>query len=299
MPMRLETLLPLGKVDPGLRAPQTGLDLAAVAADAALIEELGYDGVAIEETKQDPYVVLALAAQATARLRVSTAIAMAFPRSPTITAMSAWTLQRLAKGRFTLGLGPQVRAHIERRYGLAWSAPGPWMREYVGAVRAIWRCWQQQQPLEVKGPHYRLNLMPPLFDPRSDRASRNSHPSRRRQRADVPSGGRGRRRGASAPDLLGRLHCQCHAARAGQGCPSRRPLARDVQDLPQAAGGDGGNRRGACLARRRRARQACLLSFDPQLPGRGLLPRPGRAGAPAEPARPRPGLGKNARLRQR
>jgi len=163
--MRLETLLPLGKVDPGLRAPQTGLDLAAVAADAALIEEIGYDGVAIEETKQDPYIVLALAAPVTTRLRLSTAIAMAFPRSPTITAMSAWTLQRLAKGRFTLGLGPQVRAHIERRYGLAWSPPAPWMREYVAAVRAVWRCWQQQVPLEVKGPHYRLNLMPPLFNP--------------------------------------------------------------------------------------------------------------------------------------
>src|SRR5262245_31346228 len=142
-PMRLETLLPLGKVDPGLRAPDTGLDLAAVAADARLLEEVGYDGVAVEETKQDPYIVMALEAAATTRLRVSTAIAMAFPRSPTITAMSAWTLQKLANGRFTLGLGPQVRAHIERRYGLAWSAPGPWMREYVGAVRAVWRCWQE------------------------------------------------------------------------------------------------------------------------------------------------------------
>jgi probable F420-dependent oxidoreductase len=164
-PMRLETLLPLGKVDPGLRAPATGLDLAAVGADARLLEEVGYDGVAVEETKQDPYIVMALAAAATTRLRVSTAIAMAFPRSPTITAMSAWTLQTLAKGRFTLGLGPQVRAHIERRYGLAWSAPGPWMREYVAAVRAVWRCWQDNRPLDVKGPHYALNLMPPLFNP--------------------------------------------------------------------------------------------------------------------------------------
>ena len=112
-----------GQEAPGLRAPETGLDLAAVAADARLLEEVGYDGVAIEETKQDPYIVMALAAAATTRLRVSTAIAMAFPRSPTITAMSAWTLQKLAKGRFTLGLGPQVRAHIERRYGLVWSAP--------------------------------------------------------------------------------------------------------------------------------------------------------------------------------
>ena len=163
--MRLETLLPLGKVDPGLRAPETGLDLGAVAADAKLLEELGYDGVVIEETKQDPYVVMALAAQATTRLHVGTAIAMAFPRSPTITALSAWTLQKLSRGRFTLGLGPQVRAHIERRYGMPWSAPGPWMREYVGAVRAIWNRWQSNAPLDFKGAHYTINLMPPLFDP--------------------------------------------------------------------------------------------------------------------------------------
>src|SRR5262245_28351427 len=77
--VRLETLLPLGKVDPGLRAPEIGLDLDAVAADARLLEELGYGSVVIEETKQDPYVVMALAAQATTRLQIGTAIAMAFP----------------------------------------------------------------------------------------------------------------------------------------------------------------------------------------------------------------------------
>ena len=90
--MRLETLLPLGKVDPGLRAPETNLDLHAVADDARLLEELGYDGVVIEETKQDPYLVMALAAQATKRLNIGTAVAMAFPRSPTVTALSAWTI---------------------------------------------------------------------------------------------------------------------------------------------------------------------------------------------------------------
>jgi probable F420-dependent oxidoreductase len=161
----LETLLPLGKVDPGLRAPAIGLDLDAIAADARLLEELGYDGVVIEETKQDPYIVMALAAQATTRLKVGTAIAMAFPRSPTITALSAWTMQKLSRGRFTLGLGPQVRAHIERRYGMSWSAPGPWMREYVAAVRAVWNRWQNNATLDFKGAHYSINLMPPLFDP--------------------------------------------------------------------------------------------------------------------------------------
>jgi probable F420-dependent oxidoreductase len=163
--MRLESLLPLGKVDPGLRAPETGLDLASVPQEARILEEAGWDAVVLEETKQDPYVVLALAAQATQRLGIGTSVAMAFPRSPTVTALSAWTLQNLSRGRFRLGLGPQVRAHIERRYGMTWSPPAPWMREYVEAVRAVWRCWQQQAPLDFKGRHYAIDLMPPLFDP--------------------------------------------------------------------------------------------------------------------------------------
>jgi len=163
--MDVETLMPLGKTDPGLRAPEVALDLAAVGDTARLLEELGYDGICVEETKEDPYVVMALAAQATTRLKLGTAIAMAFPRSPTVTALSAWTLQRLSKGRFTLGLGSQVRGHIERRYGFRWSAPGPWMREYVQAVRAVWDCWQAGKPLDFQGEHYKLDLMVPLFDP--------------------------------------------------------------------------------------------------------------------------------------
>jgi hypothetical protein len=163
--MQIETLLPLGKTDPGLRLAETMLEIGRVVDDARLVEALGYDGLVVEETKDDPYVVAALAAQATMRLRLSTAVAMAFPRSPTITALSAWTLQKLSRGRFTLGLGSQVRGHIERRYGVRWSAPVPWMREYVAAVRAVWDCWQRGTPLEVKGPHYRINLMVPLFNP--------------------------------------------------------------------------------------------------------------------------------------
>ncbi|WP_422000794.1 TIGR03617 family F420-dependent LLM class oxidoreductase [Reyranella sp.] len=163
--MLLETLLPLGKVDPGLRAPETPLDLATVGRDARLLEELGYDGLVVEETKDDPFILLALAAQATTRLRIGTSVAIAFPRSPAVTAMSAWTLQKLSHGRFTLGLGTQVKAHIERRFGLPWSPAGPWMREYVGAVRAVWDCWQTGAPLDVRGPHYTINLMVPLFNP--------------------------------------------------------------------------------------------------------------------------------------
>jgi probable F420-dependent oxidoreductase len=163
--MRLETLLPLGKVDPGLRAPEVALDLASIGRDARLLEEVGYHGMVVEETKDDPFILMALAAQATRTLRIGTSVAIAFARSPTVTAMSAWTLAKLSKGRFTLGLGPQVKAHIERRYGLPWSPAGPWMREYVSAVRAVWAHWQNGAPLDIKGPHYNINLMVPLFNP--------------------------------------------------------------------------------------------------------------------------------------
>jgi probable F420-dependent oxidoreductase len=163
--MKVETLLPLGKVDPGLRAPEVPLDIHRVGEDARLVESMGYDGLMVEETKQDPYIVMALAAQATTRLKIGTAVAIAFPRSPTVTAMAAWTLAKLSRGRFTLGLGTQVKGHIERRFGGHWSPPGPWMRDYVRAVRAIWTAWQDGTPLAFESEHYKLNLLVPLFTP--------------------------------------------------------------------------------------------------------------------------------------
>src|SRR5690348_1928860 len=163
--MEIETLLPLGKTDPGLKAPEASLDLAAVASDAQLLEQVGYDGIVFEETKDDPFVLVTLAAQATTRLKLATGVAIAFPRSPAVTALSAWTLQKLSRGRFTLGLGSQVKGHIERRYGMAWSAPGPWLREYVQALRAIWDCWQNGTKLDFQGEHYKLSLTVPLFAP--------------------------------------------------------------------------------------------------------------------------------------
>src|SRR5712671_1203587 len=141
------------------------LDLHAIAAEARLLEEIGYDGLVVEETKHDPFILLALAAQTTRTLKLATSVAIAFPRSPTVTAMSAWTLQKLSRGRFTLGLGSQVKGHIERRYGMVWSAPGPWLREYVQALRAIWECWQNGTKLDFQGEHYKLSLMVPLFAP--------------------------------------------------------------------------------------------------------------------------------------
>jgi len=163
--VKIETLLPLGKLDPGLRASAAPLDIARVGEDARLAEELGYDGVITEETKEDPYIVIALAAQATSRVSLATAVAVAFPRSPTVTAHSAWTLQKLSRGRFVLGLGSQVKGHIERRFGMTWSGAGPWLRDYVRAVRAIWDCWQNGTKLDFDSEHYRLNLMVPLFAP--------------------------------------------------------------------------------------------------------------------------------------
>jgi probable F420-dependent oxidoreductase len=163
--MKIETLLPLGKLDPGLRAAAAPRDIRAVADDARRAEALGYDGILTEETKDDPYIVMALAAQATSQVSLATAVAIAFPRSPTVTALSAWTLQQLSGGRFVLGLGSQVKGHIERRYGMRWSAPGPWLREYVQALRAIWDCWQNGTKLDFQGERYKLSLMVPLFAP--------------------------------------------------------------------------------------------------------------------------------------
>ncbi len=163
--MLVETLLPLGKLDPGMREPDTPLHISDFAAGALQAEEAGLDAVLVEETKDDPYQLLALGAAATSTIGLGTSVAMAFPRSPTVTALSAWSLQKLSGGRFILGLGSQVRAHVERRFGMQWSAPAPWMRDYIGAVRSVWQTWQTGEPLRFESEHYNLNLMVPLFDP--------------------------------------------------------------------------------------------------------------------------------------
>jgi probable F420-dependent oxidoreductase len=163
--VKVETHLPLGKVDPGLRATDARLDVRTVPEAARRVEDLGFDGLVLTETKEDPYIVMALAAATTSRIDLTTAVAMAFPRSPTITAMTAWTMQRASGGRFILGLGTQVKGHIERRYGMKWSAPAPWLSDYIAAVRAVWNCWQHGTELDFHSDHYDLTLMNPLFDP--------------------------------------------------------------------------------------------------------------------------------------
>ena len=163
--MIVESLLPLGKLDPGLREPDTPLDIRRFAELARTAEEVGLGAVLVEETKDDPFQLLALGSTTTSTIQLGTSVAMAFPRSPTATALSAWSLSKVSNGRFLLGLGTQVRAHIERRYGLKWHAPAPWMRDYVNAMRAVWDCWQNRTPLQFESQHYKLDVMVPLFDP--------------------------------------------------------------------------------------------------------------------------------------
>jgi probable F420-dependent oxidoreductase len=136
-----------------------------VAATARALEARGVAGVRTSETAHDPFLPLALAGAATARLQVGTAIAVAFARSPMTVATTAHDLQRLTRGRFVLGLGTQVRAHVERRFSMPWTAPAPRMREYVAALRAIWSAWQEGTPLRFRGEHYRHTLMTPVFAP--------------------------------------------------------------------------------------------------------------------------------------
>ncbi|MBI1847958.1 MAG: TIGR03617 family F420-dependent LLM class oxidoreductase [Candidatus Rokubacteria bacterium] len=140
-------------------------DLKTIASHARKVEAMGYDCLWSSETQHDPYLPLAVAATATTRVRLGTAIAVAFPRSPMITAHIAWDLQKASDGRLLLGLGSQVKGHNERRFSVKYEAPAKKMREIVLALRAIWDCWQNGTRLNFKGEFYRFDLMTPFFDP--------------------------------------------------------------------------------------------------------------------------------------
>ncbi|HUS17579.1 MAG TPA: TIGR03617 family F420-dependent LLM class oxidoreductase [Chloroflexia bacterium] len=140
-------------------------DLREAGRYAAAAEEIGFAGIWTAEMQHDPFLPLGVAAVATDRVQLGTAIALAFPRSPTAMAYTAWDLARASQGRFVLGLGTQVKAHIERRFGVAWDAPVERLRDYIGAVRAVWDCWQTGERLRYDGPYYTLKLMTPFFNP--------------------------------------------------------------------------------------------------------------------------------------
>lgn len=139
--------------------------LAEVPEIARAVEALGFDGLWVSETDRDPFLGLALAAAHTTRLTLGTAIALAFTRSPTVLAHTAWDLAQLSGGRFILGLGTQVKAHVTRRFGMAWDPPAPKLREVVGAIREVWRSWAEGRALNFQGRYIALSLMTPFFTP--------------------------------------------------------------------------------------------------------------------------------------
>src|SRR6185369_15339435 len=140
-------------------------DLRKVGPAARKIEADGYTGVSTQENRHDPFLSLAVAGVATAKIELHTGVAISFPRSPMVSANIGWDLAASTGGRFTLGLGSQVRAHNERRFSVPWSPPAPRMREYVQAIRAIWAAWKGDGKLKYEGKHYRFTLMTPNFTP--------------------------------------------------------------------------------------------------------------------------------------
>jgi probable F420-dependent oxidoreductase len=146
-------------------AALTVTDLGAIPATAPEIEAAGYDGIFSFEGQHDPFFPLLLAAEHTERVQLTTAVAIAFARNPMTLAQTAYDLQLASHGRFRLGLGTQIRPHIEKRFSMPWSQPVERMRELVLAIRAIWARWHEGTPLDFRGDFYRHTLMTPFFDP--------------------------------------------------------------------------------------------------------------------------------------
>jgi probable F420-dependent oxidoreductase len=142
-----------------------GFDPSGVIESAKQAERVGYDGFWAPETNHDPFLPLVLAAEHTQRIKLGTGIAVAFARNPMNLAVLANDLQTLSEGRFILGLGSQIKPHIEKRFSMPWSHPAPRMRELILAIRAIWASWSDGRRLAFRGEYYRHTLMTPMFDP--------------------------------------------------------------------------------------------------------------------------------------
>ena len=142
-----------------VKSPSEAAELARKA------EAFGFDCFWCNETKHDPFVQIALAAASTERIALGTSIALAFTRSPTTLAYTSWDLQSLSRGRLILGLGSQVKGHIERRFGMKWEPPAPRMKDVILALRSVWRSWQEGGKLDFQGRFVTLDLMTPFFSP--------------------------------------------------------------------------------------------------------------------------------------
>jgi probable F420-dependent oxidoreductase len=149
------------KIDAAL----TTTNLDDVAGHAQRLEALGYDGIFTFEGPHDPFFPLLLASEHTERLELTTAVAIAFARSPMTLANVGYDLQLASHGRFTLGLGTQIKPHIEKRFSMPWSSPAARMRELVLAIRAIWASWHEGTRLDFRGDFYTHTLMTPFFNP--------------------------------------------------------------------------------------------------------------------------------------
>ena len=142
-----------------------GTHVEDAGAVARTLETAGFHGLWLTETRIDPFLPLAVASTTTRALRLGTGIAVALARSPMVTAMDAWALQRASGGRLDLGLGTQVRAHIERRFAMPYDRPAARIREYLAALRHIWGAFQGEHRLSFKGDFWSFTLMSPFFDP--------------------------------------------------------------------------------------------------------------------------------------
>ena len=148
------------KVDGGI-----GWDLSKAGAQARELEEMGYRGIQTAETAHDPFLPLAFAARETKEADLITGIAVAFSRTPMLLAQLGHDLNAVSEGRFVLGLGSQIRAHITKRFSMPWSSPAARMREFILALRAIWATWHEGKPLQFTGKFYQHTLMTPFFTP--------------------------------------------------------------------------------------------------------------------------------------
>ena len=140
--------------------------LQDVPAIAKAAEEIGFDALWTQETQHDPFLPCTLIAEHSSKMEFGTAIAVSFSRSPANLAYTAWDLAAQSGRRFILGLGTQVKAHIERRFGMPWpESPVGKLREQILVIRAFWDCWQNGTKLNFRGEYYKISLMSPFFNP--------------------------------------------------------------------------------------------------------------------------------------
>ncbi len=166
MSLKLETILLSLEADQYAGKGQATPGIGDYAKAASEMEALGFDHLTTAEAGHDPYLPIVVAAEHTDRVKLATNVAIAFPRSPMVTAQLAWDLQHLSHGRFQLGIGTQVKGHNERRYAAPWTAPpGPRLRDYIQCLRAMFASFQTGKTTKFEGEHYQFTMLPPFFNP--------------------------------------------------------------------------------------------------------------------------------------